>query len=236
LNIKLLELEEKFVILQNECETLNKRIINLQTPEPKRNIEIYDRLLILHGLPENYWETEEEIIDRVIIFFYNLINIDLSGYIEEVTFIGRKNTRRPLKIKLISKIMKKWILNNSLYFRVTGFSVAEFLSPQAQQEKRKLNRILSLARQQGHHAIIRNNKLIIDGKEITDLPSNEKSATSTMHNKEDKDRRTPVQMMPENAGTSPISRISAASDNLGRTDSYKRKGNTARTTTFRNIF
>lgn len=183
LNSKITQLETNCRTIQSANDNLQRKILHLQSNMHLPNNENKDRVLILHGLVENYWETESEIFNRVINIFYDVLNLDLSGYIDEVSFIGRKNNRRPLRIELCSKRMKKYILENSMYLKEAGFSATEFLSPQALQEKRNLSRSLYKARQKGHHAVIRNNMLFINGKEATDSYLNDESRTSPLNQK-----------------------------------------------------
>lgn len=98
--------------------------------------------------------------------------MNISGCIEEVTYIGRKNNSRPLKIELNSKRLKKIILENAVYFKEVGLNITEYLSPQALQERRNLNCALYKARQNGHHAVIKNNQLFINGTQMSDLHYN----------------------------------------------------------------
>ncbi|KAL4704978.1 hypothetical protein ACJJTC_005464 [Scirpophaga incertulas] len=95
----------------------------------------------------------------------DILNVDLTGYVEELTRIGRKNLpRRPIVIELTSKSMVKYLLQNSRFFRNTGLSISEYLDEAALQARKHLQLHLRAARNDGHHAIIRDNKLIIDGK------------------------------------------------------------------------
>lgn len=184
LNIQISQLEKKCHAIETENESLKRQIESLQSNIHFPVNETNNRILILHGLIENYWEKEEEVINRVINIFYDLLNVDISDYIEEVTFIGKRNNRRPLKIEFVNKRMKKYILENSIYLKEAGFSITEYLTPQGLQERRKLNRVLYMARQNGHHAIIKNNKLFINGKEVTDpLLNNDIIKTSTQKGK-----------------------------------------------------
>ncbi|KAL0841659.1 hypothetical protein ABMA28_013937 [Loxostege sticticalis] len=178
LNAKINTLDQNYRTLQTENEILRQKIQNVQdlhkpTNEPN---DKRDKTLVLHGLTENYWETEDEVIGRVVVtIFYDLLNINLTNYIEDIQFIGRKGSKRPLKIKLISKRLKKYILDNSYYLKEAGFSATEYLSQIALQERRKLNEALQIARRNGHHAIIKKNKLIINGKEASHLQHSEET-------------------------------------------------------------
>lgn len=60
--------------------------------------------------------------------------------------------------------MRKYILENSIYFKEAGLSVTECLSKSALQERKNLKRALYDARKIGHFAVIRNGKLFVDPK------------------------------------------------------------------------
>lgn len=61
--------------------------------------------------------------------------------------------------------MTKYILQNARYFRNTGIDVSEYLNKESTQDRKKMVDILREKRKQGKHAVIRNNKLYIEGKE-----------------------------------------------------------------------
>lgn len=86
-------------------------------------------------------------------------------YVDEISYIGRKGNRRPIKIELTSKRLRKYILENYQYFKNAGFGVSEYLSDKLLQERKELKAALQNARRNGHHAVIKNNKLLINGKE-----------------------------------------------------------------------
>lgn len=150
--------------LQEECKQLQKQI-QIYDSKSTKTPEHSNKIVVLHGLPEACWETESELTDRITNIFYDVLNIDLTGYIEETSRIGRNSSQRPIKIELISKRITKQILENALYFRETGLAVTEYLSKTTLQERKLLKTALRNARKNGKHAIIRNNKLIIDGQE-----------------------------------------------------------------------
>lgn len=120
---------------------------------------------VLYGLQETYDEDEYNLNYRIINVFKDLFNVDLTGYIEESTRIGKKGNRRPLIVELISKNMTKYILQNVAYLRNTGLYISEYLDENGRNNRKKAQEILRNARKNGRHAIIRNNKIIIDGKD-----------------------------------------------------------------------
>lgn len=97
--------------------------------------------------------------------FRELMNININGFIESVKRMGRNGNRRPLMIELISKRMKKYVLENASCFRNTGYAIADILDSVALQNRKKIQEGLRIARKEGKHAVIRNNKLYINGKE-----------------------------------------------------------------------
>lgn len=115
---------------------------------------------------ENYYENEQELSERAINIFYDILNIDISGYIEEVSRIGTRISKRPLKIELLSRRMAQFILQNAQYFKNTGLTVSEYLDKQALNERKSIKRALQIARKHGKHAIIRNNELVVNEKVI----------------------------------------------------------------------
>jgi hypothetical protein len=172
LNTKIENLNLKCSMLQKDTEMLQEQINNKHnTQYIYENMENRDKIVVLHGLIYNYWESEYDLTKRISTIFHELLNINISGYIEEISYIGRKGPKRPLKIELISKKMKKYILENSDCFKNTGLNITEYYDTITLQKRRELKQALHTARQNGQHAIIRNSKLIINGRETTKLNS-----------------------------------------------------------------
>lgn len=174
--INMLELNNKK--LQNEIEELKKCVMQSEVSQPINNLEDHKykedscKKVVLHGLIYNYWETEHELYDHVVNIFQDVVNINLVPYIEDITRIGRKGPNKPIVIELLSKRVTKFILDNHYLFKNTGLSISEFLNPESLKKRQLLRENLRRARKSGHHAIIRNNTLLVDGKECTELCMN----------------------------------------------------------------
>lgn len=130
--------------------------------------------------------TEEETHDRVIYAIQDILNIDLTCYIEDISRIGMKGFRRPIRIELMSKRIAKYILTNACYFK--NLAVSELLDEQSLRERHLLRAALLSARRKGKHAVIHNNKLQINGKEVniqdlqtSNTPKNEKTQPQLFH-------------------------------------------------------
>lgn len=88
---------------------------------------LYNNDDLLHGLKEYIEETD----DHVVQIFYNIWNVNLDIhqciYIEGLKRIGWNGDQKPLEIKLLSKKMVTYILQNRHYFRSSKFTVSEYL-------------------------------------------------------------------------------------------------------------
>lgn len=108
-----------------------------ETPNPQNNIrDTLDnvlprrdnsKLLVLYGLNEYPHESEYELHDRIIRIFHEIINVNLTGYIEDLQRIGRRGWRRPIVIELLSKRMAKYLQNNVNCFKNSGLWLSEYL-------------------------------------------------------------------------------------------------------------
>lgn len=176
LNTKICSLEKDYAQLMEEVKHINKQYNIGQTDLPKID---NSRKLVLHGLSENEWENDNELYDRVMQVFSDILGLNLDGYIEGLTRLGKKGQRRPIVVELINKRIPQIALQNKYYFKGTGLAVSEFLDREAILERRRLGKLLQEARNAGHHAVIRNNKLMINGKEHIDNTKTEELQTPT---------------------------------------------------------
>lgn len=159
------ELNDECIRLKTEIKEIRNQIEAKRSEgrenEPKFE---YSKTFILYGIDEYNGETEYELHDRVIHIFKEVLRVNLTGYIEDISRIGRKGYRRPLKIELLSKKMVKYLLENKLFFKNTGLAISEILDKNALQQRKLLIEAMHKARQNGQHCIIKNNKLIINGQ------------------------------------------------------------------------
>lgn len=149
--------------LETDNKGLREDIILLQNNSlgtQQQNTDITKKI-VLYGLLEHEHETEHHLYQRIVHIFQDILNVDLTGYIEELTRIGRNNSRRPIVIELLSKKMTKYLLQNAQFFRNTGLSISEYLNEKALQNRKHLQEQVRNARLHGHHAVIRNNKLYV---------------------------------------------------------------------------
>lgn len=99
----------------------------LRSPNNIKPERDYSRYLVLYGLNEYQYENDQDLYERVINVFYDITNIDLTGYIEELQRIGRRGWRRPVVIELLSKRLAKTLLSGVNHFKNTGLWISEYL-------------------------------------------------------------------------------------------------------------
>lgn len=157
-----LHVENENLSLQNKIEELYYKI----------NEEKYCKKIILYGLNEYKNETEQNLIEQLNNLFYDTLDIELNGYIEKVKRLGRNTYKRPVEIELISKRITEYILSNSIWFKNTGIYISKYLTKEQQQERQTLMKLLKTARENKQYAVIRDNKLYVDGQLYTDTQVN----------------------------------------------------------------
>ena len=154
LNVRILEEVEK------KLDTLANTEDYLENQYRRNNIVIY-------GVPEEgreTWEESEEIVRRVVY----QIGVDLEFRdIERAHRVGRwGNLKRPIVCKLAHYKIKDLILRDSKYLRGTGIAISEDYSERVRQERNFLKPHMMEARRQGHHAVLRFDKLVVDGRVV----------------------------------------------------------------------
>lgn len=169
------EMDKKIQKLEDEKKKIKEKLEKLSADKVSQNpIPQYEnsnkcenvKKFVLYGLNETYDEDEYNLNYRIINIFHELYNVDLTGFIEDVSRIGRKGNCRPLMVELISKRMTKYLLQNAIHLKNTGLYISEYYDENGRRERKQMQEALRTARKNGKHAIIRNNRLIINGKEI----------------------------------------------------------------------
>ncbi|KAJ8736335.1 hypothetical protein PYW08_006991 [Mythimna loreyi] len=140
----------KIDILERESERLNTEIKFLQNQTSRCNNN--SKKVVLYGLEEPNWETQDQLYDYVLNIFYVTMNLNLEGYVEDLMRLGRRGHKRPLVIELNNKQMTRHILHNKRLMLGSGLMIDEFLENEDLQKRNELRKMLYEARKDGHHA------------------------------------------------------------------------------------
>lgn len=146
-------------------EILNKHEVKLFNNEK----EYRKKNLIISGIPESE-KSMEELEELLLNFLNNTMKIQtVITEIDHVRRIGIKaqGKHRPIQVRLIAyrKIIK--ILTNRKNLQNTNYNIWEDLPKEIVSERKSLVPIMRKFRQQGQHAIIKYNKLYVDGKMLS---------------------------------------------------------------------
>jgi hypothetical protein len=163
-NLKIKELEKENATIKSQLRDIQTSLTNKQNVNSRG--EESQKKFIIYGLDEFYGESESDIIQRIDCMFRDILNININGFIETVKRIGKKGNRRPLIIELISKRMKTYVLDNAFCFKNSGYAVSEVLDTETLKKRKILREHLYKARRDGKHAVLRNNRLFVNGAEF----------------------------------------------------------------------
>lgn len=111
-----------------------------------------NKTLVLYGLNEFRNENEYDLYERVTEVFYQITNVNLAGYIEDIRRIGKRGWRRPLVIELLSKRTTKYILSNVKNFKNSGLWVSEYLDEQGLHERKIRRERYKKIKQNGNYS------------------------------------------------------------------------------------
>lgn len=157
-------LRNKHLITQDQITAIDRKIEGIQ--QQLSELE-NSKKIVLFGLKEGQHETVNDLYHHVSQAFSDIMGINIYPYIEDIKRIGRRGANRPITIELLSKRMAKYIMENSRKFKNTGLSIDMYLDGDKLHKRNELRKQLQISRKDGQHAVIKNNKLFINGKEYT---------------------------------------------------------------------
>lgn len=164
---KLTQVIEELKKTKQENIQLRERVEKQEGKIESLEREIRKKNLVLRGVEENEREGSGETVDKVAQVVKAMgVGMEVQQDIDEVRRIGkpRDGVIRPILLKLTT-INKKWeILGQSKKLRGTDIWVDEDYTKEVIEERKILYPQVKMARENGHRAFIKHNKLIIDGE------------------------------------------------------------------------
>lgn len=153
--------------LEEKSESHEKKISYMEKEGRRKNI------LIL-GLKEEE-NNPQELEAAILGLIQNQIKVNISiTEIDYIQRIGKRNdkTSRPVLVKLLAT-RKAWeILNHRKNLQNSNLTLIEDFPKDVQEKRKKLVPLMKKMRQEGHHAIIKYDKLIVDGEETNEKKRN----------------------------------------------------------------
>lgn len=207
--IEIDKLTQKIETMKSENENLNKQITELgntgiNSYEGGNKEEGLKKSFVVYGVEDIYKEPERALESRLIRIFFDVLKVDLTGYVEETRRIGKyQNKNRPLIVELISKRMVKYLLENYHYFQGTGIAIAPMLTEKKRTERKLLREEMLAARREGLHAVIRENQLYIQGQRVRERVNFKNTTDSTTEETETENKlyRKPTYLLQMNKGS-----------------------------------
>lgn len=166
--------------LEGEIRKQNEKIILLEKELRKRN-------LIIFGIEE--MENEDYQIQQAKVqevFDKTGAQAATANDIIDIRRLGKKtgNSTRPMMVELSSGNKKMEILRLSKNLKNTGWSINEDFPKEIQAQRKELLEQMKKARNEGHKATVKYNKLIVDGKDYS--VESAKDWANPTHNEQEK--------------------------------------------------
>lgn len=181
---------------ENKClrEQLNKQGNRLEMMER----EMKKNNIIIQGVEDTEKMDTAQLKTKIEELLNNIgVNINLDTAASEIKKIGtyQINKKRPILIKLIQREKKMDIIREAKKLKGTNVWISDDFTKQAQQDRKALIPHLKMAREDGRKAVLKYDKLIIDG-EIYDRYSIKESHQNEIP-VENKNKRTIADRSPE---------------------------------------
>lgn len=163
INKKQEELTKNIDEIRRKQDINSRKIKELERESKKRNI-------IIHGLDENE-KGYSELKQKVVELINSKLKVECKE--EELDFVkrlGKKHENaknRPILVGLTTWSKKIKILKNKSVLATTKTYITEDFPKEVIETRKKLQPILMEKRKEGLHAIIKYDKLIIDGEEYS---------------------------------------------------------------------
>lgn len=166
------ELKSFFQKFQNEVDQLNNKIANLEARCEKsesRYLQLERSLrknnLVVFGLKID----EKNIRQEVASVFNRYLNVELSDSDFKNVYLLGKNAEKtqPIKVEFMSFFTKQTVLKNCSKLKGTDIHVVQDLCEEDRLNHKILVQHLKEAKNRQYRALIRGNKLIVNGNSYT---------------------------------------------------------------------
>jgi hypothetical protein len=170
------EIKQEVIILKKRCEKLEEEKEDLYRRVDR--LEGYSRRsnLVFHNVEEEEeedWSRTENIISDILKHRLEMANQEIT--IERAHRMGRKGVKpRPIIVKFNKYKDKIKILDQSKKLKGSRIGISEDYTERVREIRAKLKEFLVIARSEGRYAVLRFDKLVIDGRYYTlrDLTDN----------------------------------------------------------------
>lgn len=227
INMQLKTMNDKFddLITENkqrrqENEKLKQQLTKQENKIALLEREIRRKNIIIKGVQDKEKESREETIDITMKLVHRIgVQITKEIEIDEIKRIGkyRNDRSRPILLKLTTQNKKAEILGKTRALKGTNIWLEEDYTKEIIEERKKLIPHLKEARKEGHKAVLKYNKLIINDTvyEAKKLETQEEEKfTGTDEINKNEKKRTVSERSPQgNASTGQLTKITRTAKN-----------------------
>lgn len=168
--IKFELIDKNYAEVSNKLEEQTRKLDYLDKEIKKRN-------LIIYGLIDN--EVSHQNLEEKIMHLFNEI-LNVATKCEELDFIRRIGKRevpnRPILVGLTTLRKKILLLKQTTKLSKTGISIAEDFTKETLEKRKMLLPVMLNLRKDNNHAILRQDKIILNGKPLENPESYLKSS------------------------------------------------------------
>lgn len=171
MNNKLDVLMTEMKQIKDENKRLKKKVEEQESRIGRLERAVRSKNVVIKGIGEEESENESSIKEKVNRIIHKIgINVETERDIDEIRRIGRKETgkKRPVLVKLVRESTRSEILRNARHLKGTTMWIDEDFPKNVQEKRMTLIPRLREARDRGHRAVLKYDKLIVDGEIIVD--------------------------------------------------------------------
>lgn len=167
MNCKLDMLVLEMKQIKDENKKLKSKVEEQEEKIERLERTIRSKNIIIKGINEEERENQNTIKERVNLVMQKMgVNVEMEKDIDEIARIGKytPGRKRPIMVKLLRESTKSEIFRNAKQLKGTDIWIEEDFPKNIQEERRALIPKLKDARNRGYRAVLRYNKLIVDGE------------------------------------------------------------------------
>lgn len=153
--------------IKDENKKLKKKIVEQEDKIEKLERTVRSKNIVIKGVEEEERENQNRTREKVDLIMQKLgVSVEIEKNIDEMGRIGKYVTgrKRPILVKLLKESTKSEILKNAKQLKGSDIWIEEDFPKNIQEERRGLIPRLKEARNKGYRAVLRYNKLIVDGE------------------------------------------------------------------------
>uniref|UniRef100_A0A8D8Q4Q5 Transposase n=1 Tax=Cacopsylla melanoneura TaxID=428564 RepID=A0A8D8Q4Q5_9HEMI len=158
------QMTEEMNKLRTKVKEMEKRIVENE----RRTDRIKNKQnLVIFGVKEETQENPATLENEVLKLIKTKLNVTIEkSEVDHIKRFGKAKDKKPIMLKLTTWKKKAQVLANTSKLKNTNIVIKEDIPKDIMDIRKKLYPKMKMYREQNRHAIIRYDKLYLDGKEV----------------------------------------------------------------------